>query len=285
MCEEMQACPYKTERMCTCAPVRDRENNALELIGHIASNMTDIRWELAYTDLNRSEKRRLCCIGTCRICGGILCYEVDEPDYLVADDLLAAVYRRLHQLHSTRAESFPQTEFYRKFAELFHEQDRPAVYEWLNRIESSRVSRMYRQSGHKTGKEQVYRRIRLYTIVRTGADADRGYFSDPQSEGSFLSQPFARIAFQQLVDDEKETLDSRYDSEEQGVDYWEAYQEGYAAALFTRLEILSSDLIIVPGDEQLIGNLQTDRLKQCSESQSVYKDACRKDSRGEQSGE
>lgn len=275
MCE-VRACPYKTERMCSCAPVRGRENNALRLIRHVASNMTDIHGKLTYTDINRPEKWRLCFVGTCRICGGILCYEVDASNQMVGDDFLAAIYRRMHQLHSTRAELFPQTEFQRKFTALFHEQDRPAVYEWLNRTENSHVSWMYRQSGHKTGTEQVYRRIRLYTIVRTGADADRGYFSDPQSEGSFLSLPRAQMEFQRLVEAEKNELDSRYDSEEQGEEYWEAYQEGYAAALFSRLEILSSDLLITPDDAPLINLTLADRLEPCEESSSGYERACSK---------
>ena len=49
-----------------------------------------------------------------------------------------------------------------------------------------------------------------------------------------------------MIEVEKERLDKRYDSEESGEDYWEAYQEGYATALFTRLEVVSSDLVIPP---------------------------------------
>ena len=41
---------------------------------------------------------------------------------------------------------------------------------------------------------------------------------------------------------EKDELDYRYDSMESSEDHWEAFQDGYAAALFTRLEIASSTL-------------------------------------------
>ena len=52
----------------------------------------------------------------------------------------------------------------------------------------------------------------------------------------------ARVALQKLVAAEKVGSDSRYDCEEPGEDYWKAFQNGCAAALFTRLEIVQSDL-------------------------------------------
>ena len=50
------------------------------------------------------------------------------------------------------------------------------------------------------------------------------------------------MALQKLVAAEKAGSDSHYDCEEPGEDYWKAFQDGCAAALFTRLEIMQSDL-------------------------------------------
>ena len=74
MCETSK-CRNQAEGLCSCPPVKNRGENILALIEHVAANMTNIRWELDYTDINRSEKRRLCLVGVCRLCGGRLCYE------------------------------------------------------------------------------------------------------------------------------------------------------------------------------------------------------------------
>lgn len=84
--------------------------------------------------------------------------------------------------------------------------------------------------------------IMVYTIVSTGADADRGFFPDPSTRGSYLSLVLAREELERLIIEEKDELDDRYDKEERGEDHWEMFQDGYAAALFSRLEILSSEL-------------------------------------------
>lgn len=82
----------------------------------------------------------------------------------------------------------------------------------------------------------------VYTIVATSVDTDRASFPDPEAKGSFLSPVRAREELERLIAEEKETLDDRYDKEDRGEDYWEAYMDGYAAALFSRLDILSSEL-------------------------------------------
>lgn len=84
--------------------------------------------------------------------------------------------------------------------------------------------------------------IMVYTIVSTGADADRGFFPAPSTRGSYLSLVLAREELERLIIEEKDELDDRYDKEERGEDYWEMFQDGYAAALFSRLEILPSEL-------------------------------------------
>ena len=241
MCEKSK-CRRRTEDLCSCPPVKNREDNLFALLEHMAVNMTDIRWELDYTDLNRPEKRRLCRVGTCRVCGGVLCHEMDASDHLAGDGFLAAAYRHLYQVHHARGRDMTDAEFRRRFVEMFHDQDRPLIRAWLERQENSDACRMYRRRADAAGAEEPSREVTIYTIVRTGADADHGLFPTPQTEGSFLSRLKARMELQKLIDAEKAGLDSRYDCEESGEDYWEAFQDGYAAALFTRLEIVQSDL-------------------------------------------
>lgn len=82
----------------------------------------------------------------------------------------------------------------------------------------------------------------IYTIVSTGIDTDRGFFPDPSARGSYLSQARAREELERLIIEEKKELDDNYNAEDRGEDFWEAYEEGYAAARFSRLEILTSAL-------------------------------------------
>ena len=126
MCEKSK-CRRRTEDLCSCPPVKNREDNLFALLEHMAVNMTDIRWELDYTDLNRPEKRRLCRVGTCRVCGGVLCHEMDASDHLAGDGFLAAAYRHLYQVHHARGRDMTDAEFRRRFVEMFHDQDRPVV--------------------------------------------------------------------------------------------------------------------------------------------------------------
>ena len=83
----------------------------------------------------------------------------------------------------------------------------------------------------------------IFTILHTSADADHGMFPKPDACASFFSIGEARKALSVLVEAEKEDLDSRYnvfiENEE---DAWEANEDDYAAALFTRYEIVSSSL-------------------------------------------
>ena len=241
MCEPSK-CPHKTVDLCTCPPVRNRGENLIALLEHMAVNMKDIRWELDYSDLNKPEKRRLCRVGTCRVCGGVLCHELDASDHLAGDGFLAAAYRHLYQVHHARGRDMTDAEFRQRFVEMFHVQDRLAVRAWLERPENSNMWYMYRHGSGAVDAPDPILEIPIYTIVRIGSDADHGYFPTPQAEGSFLSRQRARAELNKLVESEKEELDDRYDSMEIDEDHWEAFQDGYAAALFTRLEIMSSTL-------------------------------------------
>ena len=45
-----------------------------------------------------------------------------------------------------------------------------------------------------------------------------------------------------MIAEKKETLSSRYDTENLSDDCWEAYEDGSAASCFIRIEILTSEL-------------------------------------------
>ena len=97
--------------------------------------------------------------------------------------------------------------------------------------------------------------VMAYTIVSTGIDTDRGFFPDPSARGSYLSQARAREELERLIAGEKEELDDRYNAENRGEDFWEAYEDGYAAACFSRLEILTS---VLKGYKPLDGGVKED---------------------------
>jgi len=88
----------------------------------------------------------------------------------------------------------------------------------------------------------------IHTIVTTSADADCGNFQDPTPAGSYFSPQRAQEELSRLIEAEKETLDTeRYDSEEQSDTVWYVYLDGYAAARFIRIEIITS-LLMDKGD-------------------------------------
>lgn len=82
----------------------------------------------------------------------------------------------------------------------------------------------------------------IHTIVMTSANADQGHFQDPTPCGSYLSFERARHRFEKLIAEEKSNLNSRYDTENRKDTVWEMYEDGYAAACFVRLEIVTSEI-------------------------------------------
>lgn len=125
----------------------------------------------------------------------------------------------------------------------------------------------------------------IYTIVRTGVDVDRGSFPGPAAESSFFSPLRAKKELQRLVCAEKEELDDRYDCEKQDEDHWEMYQDGNAAALFIRLEIVSSELILMSDGEkeEVKGSLkeETEAKERLSRMWRLQSDAAERDNDGE----
>ena len=83
---------------------------------------------------------------------------------------------------------------------------------------------------------------KVYTIIRTGCDADHGSFPEPMSEGSFIFREKAIKELDRLIAEERKVLNPRLNNEARGETWWEMNEDGYAAANYTRLEILESEL-------------------------------------------
>lgn len=90
--------------------------------------------------------------------------------------------------------------------------------------------------------------VTIYSIVHTYVDADHGEFPPPSLEGSFLTLEQAQEEMERLIKEEIEKnniplckKNCRIDS---GPDYWEAYEDGYAAACSSRYDIMSSELVL-----------------------------------------
>ena len=239
MCEKKH-CYQKFGPLCSCSPVQARDTFQMAI--HLAENITDVDWHLSYQSMECVTPYQLCLVGRCRICGGRLCMEQKPFGVNTTDDFLAALYRHLYQFHRNMGQRLSEKEFRSKFVEMFHEEDKSFVTEWLVRPENSHVARMYCRSVSKT-----------YTIVHTSVDADRGSFPDPLGMGSYTDQQTARDELWRLVEKEKEEMDIHFDPdlyrEEYGDDFWEAYQDGYAAAWFTRYQILECPLYSVDKKE------------------------------------
>ena len=82
----------------------------------------------------------------------------------------------------------------------------------------------------------------IYVILSSGADADRGIFNSGTAEGGYFSRERAQEAFSCLVSEKEKEMEIPFDPadyrEEYTPDYWEAWQDGYAAGWFTRYEII-----------------------------------------------
>ena len=234
MCEEKN-CHKKLGELCSCGPVQSGEPVRIAL--HLTENITDVDWHLSYGSLKKIEPYQLCLVGRCRICGGRLCMEQKPFGVNTTDDFLAAVYRHLYQFHRHMGQRLSEKEFRSKFVEMFREEDKSFVTEWLARPENSHVARMYCRSVKGA-----------YTIVHSWADADQGEFPSPSGAATFTDREKARAELNRLVTEEKENMEIPFSKElyreEYGDDFWEAYRDGYAAGWFTRYEIIESPLFM-----------------------------------------
>lgn len=77
--------------------------------------------------------------------------------------------------------------------------------------------------------------ITIYTIVHSTPQQMAG-------RGSYQTLTAARRELEKQIQAEKKVVPAEYDCEEQGEDFWEVYQDGFAAAAYTRLEIVPAML-------------------------------------------
>ena len=82
----------------------------------------------------------------------------------------------------------------------------------------------------------------VYSIVATGVDLDLGYFPTPEVKGTYISKESAEAALTRFIEAERKELDGRYDCEERSDSSWELYRDGEAAACFSRLDMLTSEI-------------------------------------------
>lgn len=79
--------------------------------------------------------------------------------------------------------------------------------------------------------------VPAYVIIRSGADSDRGVFTDPYADKCCLSRDKAKARFKELIKECMASLDPRLDEIETGPDFWEAREADYGSAHFERIEI------------------------------------------------
>ena len=77
--------------------------------------------------------------------------------------------------------------------------------------------------------------ITIYTIVHATPQQMVG-------RGSYQTLAAAQKELEKQIRAEKKVVPADYDSEEQGENFWEMYQDGFAAAAFSRLEIVPAML-------------------------------------------
>ena len=82
----------------------------------------------------------------------------------------------------------------------------------------------------------------LYTIIHASSHPENRDFTAATSKGSFLSLSAAREELAKQISVEKAKIPTEYDCEERGEDFWMSYQDGFAAAAYTRLEIVTTTL-------------------------------------------
>ena len=73
--------------------------------------------------------------------------------------------------------------------------------------------------------------LTVYTIIHATPQHMVG-------RGSYQTLAAARKELEKQIRAEREVVPVDYDCEEQGEDFWERYQDGFAAAAYSRLEIV-----------------------------------------------
>ena len=77
--------------------------------------------------------------------------------------------------------------------------------------------------------------ITIYTIIHATPQQMIGL-------GSYQTLDAARKELEKQIQVERNVVPADYDCEEYGEDFWEVYQDGFAAAAFSRFEIVPAML-------------------------------------------
>lgn len=83
---------------------------------------------------------------------------------------------------------------------------------------------------------------KAFIVIMTAADMRQVFFQSPTPCGCFFSLEKAKDRMEKLIKKEKEQLNPRYDAEEINEHLWYMYEEGNAPDLFTRIEIIESEI-------------------------------------------
>lgn len=119
---------------CSC-PERSCSNAAASFL-YVQAHMEVERWRLQYKELTGVEDRRLCRIGTCRVCGKALCEGILLDAVSTVEELFSEAWERLQLVgcitnhaallaHTLRAEKL--------YVSMFHKEDQPAALAWFER--------------------------------------------------------------------------------------------------------------------------------------------------------
>ena len=84
----------------------------------------------------------------------------------------------------------------------------------------------------------------VYTIIHSVANTANGCFAISTAKGSFLSLAVARKELVKQIAAERKLLPEDYDCEEYSDDFWMMYQDGFAAAAYSKLEIVPAVLCL-----------------------------------------
>lgn len=82
----------------------------------------------------------------------------------------------------------------------------------------------------------------LYIILYSASTVKEDNFTVTKSRGLYPSLAAARRELEKQIEAERKVTPMDYDCEDQDEDYWMRYQDGFAAAAYTRLEIIPATL-------------------------------------------
>ena len=82
----------------------------------------------------------------------------------------------------------------------------------------------------------------IYTILYVSSDAEEGEFIVSRSTGAYLTLDAARKELERQIEVSRAAIPDKYDCEERRDKVWTKYQDGFAAAAYSKLEIVPTML-------------------------------------------